>query len=172
MKAICRGLLQALWKSLFWSLACIHPNARVWAGPRWPMTRVGVSSDQWRAVEDTAAIIWSIPPNYVSFDGYFYDNDFPNMSNVVWAGSDLTVDLSSPIYFIPRESRELLRCPERGSVSHCTLTLSNGVGGAEWGAARDPAARPGFIFYCIVQSVQIPIYFIRPYISSIRGSPC
>ena len=27
-------------------------------------------------------IIWSILPNYVSFDGYFYDNDFPNMSNV------------------------------------------------------------------------------------------
>ena len=27
-------------------------------------------------------LIWSILPNYVSFDGYFYDNDFPNMSNV------------------------------------------------------------------------------------------
>ena len=57
-------------------------------------------TDQWQP----RAVIWSIQPNCVSFDAYFYDNDFPNMSDVVWAGSDLTVDLSSPIYFIPHRT--------------------------------------------------------------------
>ena len=57
-------------------------------------------TDQWQS----RAVIWSIQPNCVSFDAYFYDNDFPNMSDVVWAGSDLTVDLSSPIYFIPHRT--------------------------------------------------------------------
>ena len=57
-------------------------------------------TDQWQP----RAVIWSIQPNCVSFDAYFYDNDFPNMSDVVWAGSDLTVDLSSPIYFIPQRA--------------------------------------------------------------------
>ena len=40
----------------------------------------------------------------MSFDGEFYDNDSPNMSNVPQAGSDLTVDLSTPIYFIPQRA--------------------------------------------------------------------
>ena len=63
-----------------------------WKGP--------MREERWRGT----GIIWSILPNYVSFDGEFYDNDSPNMSNVPQAGSDLTVDLSSPIYFIPQRA--------------------------------------------------------------------
>ena len=64
----------------------------------------------------------------MSFDGYFYDNDFPNMSDVTElqcrrAGSDLTVDLSSPIYFIPRWY-------ERGSVNQA------GCGVDIWGTGK------------------------------------
>ena len=64
-----------------------------------------IDMDQWEGeIQRGTGIIWSILPNYVSFDGEFYDNDSPNMSNVPQAGSDLTVDLSSPIYFIPQRA--------------------------------------------------------------------
>ena len=94
-------------------------------------------------------LIWSILPNYVSFDGYFYDNDFPNMSNVVWAGSDLTVDLSSPIYFIPRESRELPRARICVSLHVDTLKWCRG----SWVGRRQGsscAPRVYFLLYCSI----------------------
>ena len=62
----------------------------------------------------------SCSPNYVSFDGYFYENDFPNMSNVVlsqWMGgggrgggggggegSDLAVNKSGTNLFLSHRS--------------------------------------------------------------------
>ena len=108
-------------------------------------------------------LIWSILPNYVSFDGYFYDNDFPNMSNVVWAGSDLTVDLSSPIYFIPALSEQprpsTLQKYGPSGLWHFQMVQ---------GRTPSPAEIGWFIFYCIVQSVQIPIYFTRFFISNIK----
>ena len=74
------------------------PRIRLASNGQW---QAGMGrTDQWTP----RALIWSIQPNCVSFDAYFYDNDFPNMSDVVWAGSDLTVDLSSPIYFIPHRT--------------------------------------------------------------------
>ena len=74
------------------------PRIRLASNGQW---QAGMGrTDQWTS----RALIWSIQPNCVSFDAYFYDNDFPNMSDVVWAGSDLTVDLSSPIYFIPHRT--------------------------------------------------------------------
>ena len=71
----------------------------------------------------------------MSFDGYFYDNDFPNMSDVTElqcrrAGSDLTVDLSSPIYFIPRWY-------ERGSVNQAVVESTFGELGNENMAPMD-----------------------------------
>ena len=74
-------------------------------------------TDQWQP----RAVIWSIQPNCVSFDAYFYDNDFPNMSDVVWAGSDLTVDLSSPIYFIPHRTE--WRSSYIVNIEVCTWSL-------------------------------------------------